>query len=196
MSEINGIHISFDIVDEFTPRVPRQRCPGEDETVPRICVAEDILNAVNAVPQAGLVMENMKNLGLPVIIHAYYLTGEGMGKEEVQNYVPDAKLTGEFWLTEKPREVRRVDYEIVDFTTETVKDPFGHDLTAVVIISFNKCEYQDNVENFLHSMNGCGDVSKERMERARKIFREYSFRTVISNIGDLITKNGDAITKK
>lgn len=56
MSEINGIHISFDIVDEFTPRVPRQRCPGEDETVPRICVAEDILNAVNAVPQAGLVM--------------------------------------------------------------------------------------------------------------------------------------------
>lgn len=45
-----------------------------------------------------------------------------------------------------------MDYEIVDFTTETVKDPFGHDLTAVVIISFNKCEYQDNVENFLHSM--------------------------------------------
>lgn len=103
MPEINGIHISFDIVDEFTPRVPRQRCPGEDETVPRICVAEDILNAVNAVPQAGLVMENMKSLGLPVVIHAYYLTGEGMGKEKVQNYVPDAKLTGEFWLTEKPR---------------------------------------------------------------------------------------------
>ena len=59
MSHMKGIHVSFDIVDEFTPRVPRQRCPGEDETVPRICVAEDILNAVNAVPQAGLVMENM-----------------------------------------------------------------------------------------------------------------------------------------
>ena len=52
MPEINGIHISFDIVDEFTPRVPRQRCPGEDETVPRICVAEDILIAVNSVPHA------------------------------------------------------------------------------------------------------------------------------------------------
>ena len=51
MSEINGIHISFDIVNEFIPPwVPRQRCPGEDETVPRICVTEDILNAVNAVP--------------------------------------------------------------------------------------------------------------------------------------------------
>lgn len=196
MSEINGIHISFDIVDEFTPRVPLQRCPGEDETIPRICVAEEILNAVNAVPQAGLVMENMKNLGLPVIIHAYYLTGEGMGQEEVQNYVPDAKLTGELWLTEKPQEVRRVDYEIVDFATKTIKDPFGHDLTAVVINSFNECEYQDNVENFLHSMNGFGNVSKERMERTRKIFKENSFRTVISNIGDLITKNGDAITKK
>lgn len=102
MSHMKGIHVSFDIVDEFIPRVPRQRCPGEDETVPRICVAEDILNAVNAVPQAGLVMENMRSLGLPVVIHAYYLTGEGMGKEEVQNYVPDAKLTGEFWLTENP----------------------------------------------------------------------------------------------
>ena len=119
-----------------------------------------------------------------------------MGKEEVQNYVPDAKLTGELWLTEKPREVRRVDYEIVDFTAKTIKDPFGHDLTAVVINSFNECEYQDNVENFLHSMNGFGNVSKERMERTRKIFKENSFRTVISNIGDLITKNGDAITKK
>ena len=81
MSHMKGIHVSFDIVDEFIPRVPRQRCPGEDETVPRICVAEDILNAVNAVPQAGLVMENMKSLGLPVVIHAYYLTGEGMGKD-------------------------------------------------------------------------------------------------------------------
>ena len=53
MSGINGIHISFDIVNEFIPtppRVPRQRCLGEDETVPRICVTEDILNAVNAVP--------------------------------------------------------------------------------------------------------------------------------------------------
>ena len=64
MSEINGIHISFDIVDEFTPRVPRQRCPGEDETVPRICVAEDILNAVNAVPQAGLVMEKYEKISV------------------------------------------------------------------------------------------------------------------------------------
>lgn len=188
MPEINGIHISFDIVNEFIPRVPRQRCPGEDETVPRICVAEDLPNAVNAVPQAGLVMEHMKSLGLPVVIHAYYLTGEGMEKEEVQNYVPDAKATGEFWLTENPREVRRVDYEIADFTTETVKDPFGHDLMTVVINSFNKCGYQDNVENFLHSMNRSGDIPKARMEKARKIFREYSFRTVISNIGDAITK--------
>lgn len=183
MSHINGIHVSFDIVDEFIPRVPRQRCPGEDKTIPRICVAEDILNAVNAVPQAGLVMENMKSLGLPVVIHAYYLTGEGMGKEDVQKYVPDAKLTGEFWLTEKPESIRRVDYEIVDFTTETVRDPFGHDLTIVVIISFNKCEYQDNVENFLRSFE---NASEERMERARKIFRENSFRTVMSNIGDAI----------
>lgn len=186
MSEINGIHVSFDIVDEFIPRVPRQRCPGEDGTIPRICVTEDILNAVNAVPQAGLVMENMKNLGLPVIIHAYYLTGKGMEKEEVQKYVPDAKMTGEFWLTEKPESVRRVDYEIVDFTTETVKDPFGHDLTAVVTISFSECEYQDNVENFLHSFE---DASKDRMERSRRIFEENSFRTVMSNIGDAIKEN-------
>ena len=110
MSEINGIHISFDIVDEFIPRVPRQRCPGEDETVPRICVAEDILNAVNAVPQAGLVMENMKNIGLPVVIHAYYLTGEGMGKstENFQGiFVPYRNIEYRRFNYEK----RRCNYE-------------------------------------------------------------------------------------
>lgn len=55
MPYMKGVHVSFDIVEKFIPRVPRQRCQGEDMSIPRICVADTILDAINAIPQAGIV---------------------------------------------------------------------------------------------------------------------------------------------
>lgn len=78
------VHVSFDLVDEFIPRVPKQRCEGENNTIKRICVAPSIIEALNAIPQAGLVVRNMKSLGLPVIIHCYYLKADKvMSNDEV-----------------------------------------------------------------------------------------------------------------
>lgn len=185
MEKLKGVHVSFDIVTEFVPRVPRQRCPGENSSIPRICIADNLYNAINAIPQAGLVLNYMKSLELPLVIHAYYLKGNGMKNEDVQKYVPDANLTGELWLTEKPEKVYRIDYEIVDFTTKDVKDPFSHDLTVVYGIKIKRCRFQNNIENFLHSF---GNISQSRRTRVEKIFEENSFRTVISNIGDVIKK--------
>ena len=64
------VHVSFDLVDEFIPRVPKQRCEGENNTIKRICVAPSIIEALNAIPQAGFVVRNMKSLGLPCLIGA------------------------------------------------------------------------------------------------------------------------------
>ena len=50
---IKGVHVSFDIVDHFAPRIPKQRCPEEDATISRICVAENLTMAINALPQSG-----------------------------------------------------------------------------------------------------------------------------------------------
>ena len=71
---IKGVHVSFDIVDHFAPRIPKQRCPEEDATISRICVAENLTMAINALPQSGDVICAMKDLRLPIIIHAYYIT--------------------------------------------------------------------------------------------------------------------------
>ena len=70
---IKGVHVSFDIVDHFTPRIPKQRCPKEDAIISRICVAENLTMAINALPQAGDVICAMKDLKLPIIIHDFFI---------------------------------------------------------------------------------------------------------------------------
>ena len=70
------VHCSFDLVDHFEPRVPKNRIEGkksEDGTIARICVASDIRNAINAIPGGGQTVQLMQQMGMPIIIHAYYL---------------------------------------------------------------------------------------------------------------------------
>lgn len=57
------VHVSFDEVERFVPRVPKQICPDEDNTTPRICVAPNILSAIQAMPQGGTVAYNMARKG-------------------------------------------------------------------------------------------------------------------------------------
>ena len=66
------VHVSFDEVERFVPRVPKQICPDEDNTTPRICVAPNILSAIQAMPQGGTVAYNMARIGVPVVIHANF----------------------------------------------------------------------------------------------------------------------------
>lgn len=156
---IKGVHVSFDIVDHFTPRIPKQRCPEEDATISRICVAENLTMAINALPQAGDVICAMKELKLPIIIHAYYIKGEGMNNEEVRKYVPDAEFSGEYWITSAPSSVLRIDYEITGFETKVIQDRFGHDLIILWEIHTKRCKFQDNINNFLKMYGKNGDFS-------------------------------------
>lgn len=114
------VHVSFDEVERFVPRVPKQICPGEDNTTPRICVAPNILSAIQAMPQGGTVADK----------------------------VPDAVATGEMWVMAVPAAVRRMDYEIVDPYVPMRIDRNGtRERFLVWYGELKRVRYQDNWRN-------------------------------------------------
>lgn len=76
------VHLSFDLVEEFVPRIPKSRLEKEDAVTPRICVAKYISQALSALPAAGKTIEAMLEIGMPVIIHAYYLQSDAVIQTE------------------------------------------------------------------------------------------------------------------
>lgn len=184
------VHVSFDLVDEFIPKVPKQRCKGENDTIKRICVAPSIIEALNAIPQAGLVVRNMKSLGLPVIIHCYYLKADKvMSNDEVQKYVPDAEFTGEMWILEKPKAVNRVDYEITDCIVKQGVDVFGNEMFEVRFPEIKRVKYQSNIDDFFKVFSY--SPSKER--KLREIFEKQGYRKVMANFDDEIIERAKGV---
>lgn len=109
------VHVSFDPVDEFVPRVPENRCPGENDSIPRICMAGDVISALNAMPGGALAAARMAAIGLKPIVHAYYLKGgRVLEGDAVRRLVPDAYATGEAWFLDSPSSVRRMDWLLDD----------------------------------------------------------------------------------
>ena len=60
MQKQKFIHVSFDPVEKFEPKIPKNRAPEEDQTIRRICcikagkdMKKDIMKALNASPCAG-----------------------------------------------------------------------------------------------------------------------------------------------
>ena len=107
------IHVSFDVVEEFIPRVPKSRLENQDSEIQRICVTDNIDHCLHAMVAAGRTSELMQQVNVPCIIHAYYLDCEDIWEtNRVSKYVPDAKENHESWLLSKPTRIYRVDYEI------------------------------------------------------------------------------------
>ena len=139
------IHCSFDIVNKFTLRIPTTRCKIEDDFTPRICVAPDIRSCLAAMPDAGKIIEWTRAAGLPVILHAYYLTADKV-LEDTTDLVGDAKLTHEMWLLEEPKTIRRVDYEITACTIQDGKDALGDDIKRILFVEIKRVPFTDNLK--------------------------------------------------
>ena len=137
------IHCSFDLVDKFVPRIPKNRCIGEDATIPRICAGQTIRGCLSSMPKAGDTMHRMRQMGLPVIIHAYYMRCKH-AVFDIKDYVPDATTTGEIWLLESPSEVHRVDYEVRFKRCMWYTDPYGQQQRYPVGVRLRRTKYQDN----------------------------------------------------
>lgn len=97
-------------------------------------------------------MDYMRQLGLPIILHVYHLEGGRlMSSEEILPYVPDADISHEIWLLDRPEKVYREDYEILDFEIRAYTDRFGHEMRGIYGIrmqkSYKKCRETDKEKN-------------------------------------------------
>lgn len=176
------VHVSFDIVDEFLPRVPKQRCPNEDGNIPRICASPTVIQCLQAIPQAGEVMCRTRELGLPVIIHAYYMRCKQV-IEDVTQWVGDAAATGEKWLTDKPDEVRRIDYEVVAQYVEWYTDIYGVRQRFPMDIKLKRAKYQDNMDNLLRDYF---HLPNERISVFKGKIPDLTYRTLMSHFDEFM----------
>lgn len=180
------VHVSFDLVEDFIPRVPRQICPNEDSTTPRICVAPDILSAIQAMPQGGTVTYNMARIGVPIIIHAYYIESDAiLMPEQIADKVPDAVATGEMWITQIPVAVRRIDYQIINpFVPMRIDRNGTKERFLLLYERLKRVKYQDNWRN-LSIRTG---KSRKAVEWFMKNKPDISYRTFMSNLDDELIK--------
>lgn len=182
------VHVSFDLVDKFVPRLPKQRAINEDCTIERICVAPSLRSALMAIPKAGQVVHTLKRLGLPVILHAYYLDSDSvLMPEQIRSKVPDALFTGEMWLTDVPQSVYRVDYELIDSYVPELTDLYGAKERFVVCSTFRKVKYQSNWHNFAYKVAKDPEIAEAFLEEKLQM----SFRRFIELLDDKLLQSLD-----
>lgn len=171
------VHVSFDEVKSFVPRVPKERAKGENKTVKRICFSESIEKAVNAIPNGGYALRGMlRRKEVTPLLHVYFCIVSDnpdvrfIPPETVQKKynVPDAESTREWWALDIPKlEHRLVKVDKADMANYT--DPFG-----------NHGVYIRNLEH---------DLVKKLPENAPEVWikgtslEDYGVRTVFACLG-------------
>jgi hypothetical protein len=129
------IHVSFEEVKEFIPRIPKERIKGENKTVKRICFSDSIEKAINAVPNGGYALRGMFRYKTKItpIIHAYFCFKQEnpnvrfVSPETVYKkyHVLDAESLCEWWALDTPKMEHRIvkvdNAELIDYT-----DQFGN----------------------------------------------------------------------
>ena len=177
--ERKHIHVSLDIVERFVPRIPEHRIPGEDGTIPRICVSNRLLDCVNAMPSGPETLQIMELLGEPMVIHAYYMQAEQvLPTKEITQYVPDAEWSHESWLLTEPTKVYRVDYHVVN--PQFFKPKIGP--LKLLAADFKRCPFTDNTKALANRLG-----VQENSEFV-KLIRKYGLSCVLCNIWEEFQK--------
>ena len=176
------IHCSFDPVKEFIPRIPAQRCEGEDDTIRRICGAPTIYQALAAIPCFAIVLKNMQKLNLPIIVHVYELESRFcICNNMVQRFVPDAKATGECWFIERPEKVKHKAIELTDIDFEYSGNSFI--LRHVTYHYLPDPENADSWFNLLYSLyKEFPDLKAIKRKREQIAEAGISFRAFLSSV--------------
>ena len=112
-------HMSFFPVKQFYPRIPCFRCENENMDIPRISFSDiSKLEALRAIPSSDRILKKMLDLEIYPTLYAYSMAKESCttvktpSQEaagirllpclETQEYVPDARYTGECWVLDPP----------------------------------------------------------------------------------------------
>lgn len=141
------VHLSFDPIDHFEPRVPKHQFPSENKTVPRICLSERVDRALCAIPQGGFAARAMFDFRKTVapVLHAYICDtaadpGAFLPPEIVESKygVYDAPYTREWWALKTPAFVHKIIRLVALFTHEET-DLFGKQLMVVDCVNYRFC---------------------------------------------------------
>lgn len=90
----------------------------------------------------------MQTVGMPVVIHAYYLEADRV-EYDTRDYVLDAEITDEFWVLEKPKDWKRIDYEITSCRLIDGIDLLGKPLVGICNVELKRTAYTDNLKSLI-----------------------------------------------
>lgn len=172
------VHCSWDVLQELSPRIPKTRLLGpniwEDDTIPRICVAKNVEDALHGMPKTADVILQMQKYKMPVIVHAYYLEQDPARViHPTKGVLPDVDQTHELWMLKEPQSIRRCDYLLENTLILPVKDQDGNKTNCLIGCTLKQIKFQSNTENFLKS------IGIEDKGTARKLKGITSFRSLI-----------------
>lgn len=127
-------HISFEPIQKFKLRVPKQRMEKEDGITSRICLCDSVKECFNAMPSGGLALQGLLRTKAITdkIVYAYSLHADLPDTRIIEPHelasdygVKDALDTGEHWALLKPKfteQILRIEW--ANFRTAT--DPNGN----------------------------------------------------------------------
>lgn len=150
---MNGyIHVSFDPVERFVPRIPRNRMFNEDETTERISVGTQLLPCLHAVPYGIDTLyrayTELKDAPfLHPVLHVYTLWTEEIAYRPTVKEVPDVEKSGERWLLKEPEYVTREDLLVTNMEYKMLPhEPFTDDKYIVPSLIYERAAAEvDNV---------------------------------------------------
>ena len=115
-------HVSYNKVDRFIPRVPKERAEGENDDIPRICFSDSIEKCIAAKPSGPTALEIAEEEGIPVCLYVYSINTEDYDKRDLFDPtevflwgVPDARITHEWWLLCEPDAISESVIEVISF---------------------------------------------------------------------------------
>lgn len=126
-------HVSLDLVNKFELRVPDTSFKNENKTEKRICFANSIEGAITAMPYNINVLSGLlnlkKDLDIEPILYVYSIDEKDLCSTKIKNsselikegLVPDADITGEFWILTEDIKPKLDIIKICDFNFDIEK---------------------------------------------------------------------------
>lgn len=123
IEKLYHLSLNCDIIDEFIPRIPKNRAKDEDNITPRISLAESINGALSAVPWGGTVLDEQFWEEGATLVRVYEFDIEDLNIENLllpeylysKDLVIDSRITREYWYLEPIKPSRSYLIEIEDY---------------------------------------------------------------------------------
>lgn len=195
-------HVSFDAPDpdgrrQFVPGIPQMYANGEDRTIPRICFAKSIGQAIRSCSCAPVIrvfdfFKIKPTLYIYAIRTSQLRDDEWLDSADVANYVPDAKDNGECWLltpvelAAEPFVVEQASFARAWFRVE--EQDSGQEPLGEIVNSAEVIPQKDVVSNEQKLAEAC---EKDRTEIAELCSNVGGLKIVCSVLNEFFLENGN-----